>query len=212
MNFRKIANARKGISLTLLIAFTLSVAFALLNVVPLLIRTSAQNDLDATDFDSKKSVSLENYDIRLDGDDAARAAIENFRLAVGRESSFAEAEREKFVAAENRLRQRVPSLVVEYNETLHAPEVIGLDVKTAENGEPLAVRTGKKTPNAETLRQFIYNNNELVGLNEREIGELKTVAARVAHARSGCPDFGNTSRAAKSQECYAHRQRGRELI
>ena len=187
---KKFANARK------FVAFIMLTAFVLLNAAPF----RAQNERNAADFDAGKSKSpnWENYDIRLDG--AARAAIENYRTAAGRESSFAGAVNENFVAAENRLRQRVPTLKVEYNDTLRVPEVIGLDVGILESGGRLAARSGKKTPNAETLRQFIYDNNELIGLRAANIGELKTTAdytnpdgvlsyAHLAQSINGVPVF-----------------------
>lgn len=162
---KKFAVVRKIIALALLSAFALPRAAPLMR---------AQIKPGAND-DSKRSKSsgLENYDIRLDK--AANSTLENFRLAAGRDESFAARQREKFAAAENSLRQRVSALVVEYNETLRAPEVVGLDVLLS-NGKNLAARAGERTANAETLRQFIYRNDELFGLNAAQIEELKTVA------------------------------------
>ena len=85
--------------------------------------------------------------------------------------------RQRFADAEKNLRKRVPTLIVEYNDTLDAPEVIFPDVRSDKAFLTVERQTNqRKTSNAEVLRTFLAENKDLVGLTERQIDQLRVVA------------------------------------
>ncbi len=71
--------------------------------------------------------SLSNYDIRTDKH--AIEAIASFRTAAGKNAALIADTRETMARGEAKLKQRVPTLKVEYNIDLQIPEVIAPDVK-----------------------------------------------------------------------------------
>lgn len=122
---------------------------------------------------------LQNYDIRTD--QAAQDKLDFFRAAANRTAASAASDRQAIRAAENALRSRVPSLKVEYNDDLRIPEVIAPDV--LQGKAILAARTNignsKRSSgkgNSQTLRQFISENNRLVGLDAAQIADLNVTA------------------------------------
>jgi hypothetical protein len=116
---------------------------------------------------------IENYDIRTAKHDAAVESLLSFRASAG-VTAFSVADgRDEFVRAENSLRARVPNLRVSYNKDLHIPEVISPDVWKSRI-ESLAGPTG--VARAESLRNFVRENNGLVGLNDPQADSLKVTA------------------------------------
>ena len=118
----------------------------------------------------RAEAGIENYDIRTDKSKAED--LLNFRLSVGKNAAEIADVREGFVAGENTLRERVPTLKVEYNEDIRIPEVIAPDVDKGRaflTGASRAKRSGN-------LRRFISENASLIGLNGDQAGQLKVSA------------------------------------
>lgn len=115
---------------------------------------------------------LENYDIRQDKtEDTTRY------LATTRESARVSAERsatirKDFRSGEEHLRQSIPSLTVEYNEDIVIPEVISPDVNSTET----LTRGSSGIKNAEVLRNFVRQNNSLIGVNDNQANQLRVTA------------------------------------
>lgn len=122
----------------------------------------------------EQTISLANYDIRTDGDEAARQSLSNFRRQAGLDSSLTEAARKKMRDGETDLRRRFSSLKIEYGERLQIPEIVSPDAARSNIGEWLtAPANGKR---ADVLRSFVKQNAELFGLDARQIDALKTTA------------------------------------
>src|SRR5215213_5156393 len=71
--------------------------------------------------DEKKS---ENYDIRTDNGEAARAALEKYIAEAGKSAARLADERKRAPAAVEKLRAASGNLQIEFNEDLRVPEVI----------------------------------------------------------------------------------------
>ena len=114
--------------------------------------------------------ALPNYDIRTDK--TASDRISGFRQTSGRSAVAVADVREQFVAGEDGLRGRVPTLKVEYNPDSRTPEVIAPDVK--QGRASLTSATGEKR--SDVLRNFLKENTNLVGVNEQQLDSLKLFA------------------------------------
>ena len=113
---------------------------------------------------------IPNYDIRTDK--FAIELIASYRSQAGRNASEVADVRDEMVRGEEKLRQRVPTLRVEYNIDLRIPEVIAPDVKQGR-----AFLTKRSTNNrAEHLKAFLNENNELIGARSSQIDKLKVFA------------------------------------
>lgn len=137
----------------------------MLAVVPAFFEASAGTEK----FDDEAKVRGD-YDIRRDKNGVPRLA--EYRLSVSKNAVEIADIRDGFVRGEERLRDRVPTLKVEYNEDIKIPEVIGPDVKqgNAFLTQPSSAERGK------LLIDFLKGNNELVGLVTEQIDQLKVVA------------------------------------
>jgi hypothetical protein len=120
---------------------------------------------------NEKTVSqdpeLANYDIR--SDKSAYQKLAAFRDSSGTSAAAVADIRQSFVNGEDALRLRVPTLKIEYNTDIRIPEVIAPDVSRGKAF--LADATGAKRSN--TLRSFLKENNELIGVGDTEIESLK---------------------------------------
>ncbi len=166
-----LSGTRGGLLLTL---FVLGVVTALI-LVPaqfrpeagvqtgdgLVVRTTSSDDL------------LPNFDIRNSKVENREEFFSAARQAVGKSASDIADFREGFVRGEEDLRTRVPSLKIEYNEGARIPEVITPDVWKA-NIERLTGPSNAK--NAESLRNFAKQNNDLVGMQPGQLDRLKVIA------------------------------------
>ena len=113
---------------------------------------------------------LDNYDIRLDSKAADKMA--EFRSRSGRSAVNVADARDEFVRGESALKQRVPTLKVEYNDRLHIPEIIGPDPtqgRASLTGQTNAAR-------AETLRTFAKENAGLIGVSNAQADSLIVTA------------------------------------
>ena len=165
------SGTRRGLLLTLLV---LGVVTALI-LVPsqfrpeagakkgegLFVRTSSHDD------------GMEKmWDIREAGkDEASGDALGRFRDSVGRSASAVADAREGFVRGEAALKSRLPNAKIEYNLDIRIPEIITPDV-WKNRVEYLTPPSNAKR--SDILRNFIKENNELVGMTNQQIDSLKT--------------------------------------
>lgn len=144
---------------------------AMFVVAPILFPSQAVVDNStAFSLSKKQTEGLPNYDIRID--ENAVDTLVRFRGAAGKSAVTINAAQQKFEQAEAVLRQRVSSLVVEYNQDLRVPEVIAPDSRK-ENAFLTTPAAGK---NSSILRSFVKSNNELVGLTDRQVDDLRLTA------------------------------------
>jgi hypothetical protein len=130
-------------------------------------KNSKKESIDRTDSHEE---GIENYDIRTDkykGD-----ALLGFRQSAGKNAVVIADTRDRFVAGENLLRQRVPTLKVEYNNDIRIPEVIAPDV---DKGRAFLTEASNSR-HSEILRNFVRENNDLVGVEDEQINLLKVAA------------------------------------
>jgi Zn-dependent metalloprotease len=113
---------------------------------------------------------LEDYDIRTDK--KAAATLLNFRQAAGKDAVAIADVSDDFVAGEKKLRQNVPTLKIEYNAELRNPGLIAPDV--AQGSAFLTAPSSASR--AEILRDFLRDNDSLVGMNDEQINNLKVTA------------------------------------
>lgn len=120
-----------------------------------------------------EEASLPNYDIRTDKD--ALAKVESYRVVAGLSAVDVKTERNAFKSGEASLRERVPTLKIEYNGDIKIPEVIGPDVSKGRHflTTPTAVHDGKRAP---ILVNFLKENSSLIGVSSTEIDSLKVAA------------------------------------
>jgi len=117
--------------------------------------------------------ALPNYDIRTDKDAASK--IDSYRSVAGLSALNVKAERNGFLAGEASLRERVPTLKIEYNSDIRIPEVIGPDVSRGRHflTTPATPVEGKRAP---ILIDFLKENTSLIGVSSGEIDSLKVAA------------------------------------
>ncbi|MEP6923829.1 MAG: M36 family metallopeptidase, partial [Pyrinomonadaceae bacterium] len=114
---------------------------------------------------------FENYDVRRDK--KAKEKLEGFRAASGKNSLSISNEIQKMRTGEASLRNRIPTLQVEYNSNLNNAEVIAPDVK---QGKSFLTDVAGASKDAETLRLFVKENCELVGFNASQADDLIVTA------------------------------------
>ncbi len=152
--------------------------FAALFIVPQMFNTEAvvtgQNAKGLFNRTESHQPNLENYDIRTDKSEEVSEALLRFRRESGKTASAIADTKENFVRGEENLRTRVKSLKVEYNSDLRIPEVITPDVYKAKI-ERLSAPSAAGIKNAEILRNFAKQNNELVGMNNTQLDNLKVL-------------------------------------
>ncbi len=113
---------------------------------------------------------LENYDIRTDK--AAAETLLSFRQTAGRNAVEIADTRDKFVAAEERLRQSVPTLKIEYNRELLNPEIIAPDILQGR----AFLTSPSNAKHSTILRDFAKGNNDLLAMSDEQINDLKITA------------------------------------
>jgi hypothetical protein len=166
MNKKEVAKSRKSFVLGF-VFLALIAAFVLL---PLDFNRQAEAAKQNNPNGSREAEKIGYYDIRADKKSAD--TLNNFRAAQGLTAVELADRREAFVRGEESLRERIPTLKIEYNAELGNPEIIAPDVL---QGRALmtAPSSGKRS---EILRNFIKDNSALVGLSRAQIDDLKTVA------------------------------------
>ncbi|HTK26117.1 MAG TPA: M36 family metallopeptidase, partial [Pyrinomonadaceae bacterium] len=157
----------------LLLCLGFTALFAMLAILPYWFRseagprTSKQVSASKT---SSRDPELPNYDIRTDK--AAGNKIIEFRGRVHKDASAIADIRDNFVRGEESLKQRVPTLKVEYNNDLRIPEVIGPDIK--QEKAVLASANGQR--HSDVLRSFLQQYSDLIGVSSTGEDNLKTFA------------------------------------
>ncbi len=116
---------------------------------------------------------LENYDIRTQKGQEIEDAFLKYRNETSKDAASIADIRDGFVRGEEDLRSRVPSLKVEYNEDIRTPEVITPDVWKGKIDRLTESSTVKRS---EILRNFVKENNSLIGVSDAEADSLKVLA------------------------------------
>jgi hypothetical protein len=163
------SNLRK----VLLALFVSSLAAAIL-FLPLYLRSSAQNRSTSSSglvaSPGSHDDGLRNYDIR--NDKASAAKLGTYRSSLGKTTALVTNIRDGFARGEESLRDRVPTLKIEYNTDLGIPEVIGPDVR---QGKAFLAKAaiGKRS---DVLKNFLTENHAIIGLETSEVSGLKVTA------------------------------------
>src|ERR1044072_4321913 len=168
MNKRMTADYR---GIVLLSLFVLGAVVAL-TILPYKFQSEAGNKKTAWRTESFEP-GFENYDIRIDKSTEASDFITGARQSAGRSPELVGTVRENFTKGEEILRGQLPTLNVAYNESIRTPEVIAPYIN-----QGFKTLTGPSTgvKNAETLRNFIKQNNDLIGMDDRQASQLKVSA------------------------------------
>ena len=119
------------------------------------------------------SEGLENYDIREQQDPNVAEALSKYRLKTGKDSAMVADIRDGFVRGEEILRSKIPGIKVEYNRDLRIPEVITPDMWRFEVERLTAPSEMKRS---EILRNFVKQNNNLIGVSDVQADNLKVTA------------------------------------
>jgi hypothetical protein len=160
----KVADARKSFAIVF-VFLGLIMAFVFL---PDRFRSQAGNPQKTSAAPQVEEISY--FDIRTDK--KSRDLLNGFRAAQGLSAVEVADQRDAFVSGERSLKAKVPTLKVEYNKELGNPEIIAPDV--LQGAALLTAPSGTKR--SEILRNFIRENNALVGLSTAQIDELKVTA------------------------------------
>lgn len=163
------AEQRKGLLLSFL-TLGLIGAFA---VLPSHFRSTATvGNQEAAARTQSHFPGFENYDIRKDKSVVAENALAEFRAAAGKSEAAIAQERAEMKSGEKNLLRRFPNLEIQYNEELDNPEVIA-----PKAGLGKSVLTAPSTAKrSEALRSFVKDNNDLVGLADVQVDNLKVAA------------------------------------
>ena len=173
MQNSSLSGTRRGLLLTLVILGVVT----MLIVVPSQFRPTASAKKGEglfTRTTSQDDGLPKMWDIRDASKDPAQAElIERFRQSVGKDASAVADLRDGFVRGEAELKARLPQAKVEYNLDIRTPEVITPDVYSS-RVEFLSGPSSAKR--AEILRNFVKENDSLIGINTAQANSLKVVA------------------------------------
>src|SRR6186713_439717 len=170
MQNSSLPGTRRGLLLTL---FFLGVVTALI-LVPSQFRSEAVSKGEGLfTRTSSADPGLPNYDIRTGKGNEIGDYFDSARQSVGKDAVAVADVRDGFVRGEEALRSRIPTVKFEYNEDIRIPEVITPDVWKKSIEWLSSPSTAKR---ANILRDFVRENNELVGMNNSQIDGLKVVA------------------------------------
>src|SRR5688572_4562124 len=171
MQNSSISETRRGLLLTL---FILGLVTALV-LVPSQFRPEAGAKAGEGLYTRTVSAdpSLPNYDIRTAKEDGLDEYFSSARQAVHKDAAVVADIREAFVRGEGALRTRLPNVKFEYNDDIRIPEVITPDV-WKENVEFLTSPSTAKR--SDILRNFVRENNDLVGVTDEQANSLKVLA------------------------------------
>ncbi len=159
--------SRRRIVFCLFILAALTAVF----VLPFHMRSNAAKGM--IERTESHEADLPNYDIRVDK--SAFEKIAAFRSGLGKNASQIADAREAFGRGESALKQRVPTLKVEYNSDIRSPEMIGPDVKQGRAFLTTST-TRSGTKHANVLIDFLKQNTELVGADTAQIDGLRVAA------------------------------------
>ncbi|HEX8638049.1 MAG TPA: M36 family metallopeptidase, partial [Pyrinomonadaceae bacterium] len=166
------AENRRGLLFSL---FVLGLLAALV-IVPYQFRSQAvaSGEQSAAKFprEAGNSKNYEYYDIRHHKNDLKSEALADFRKSAKVSASAIADVKDDFVRGEEALKQRVPTLKIYYNRELGNPEIIAPDV--LQGKAALTAATSEKR--SEVLRRFAKDYDNLVGVSDEQIDNLKTTA------------------------------------
>lgn len=111
------------------------------------------------------------YDIREDK--AKFEILADFRQSIGKSAASVADSRDGFVQGEKAIQTRIPHVKIEYNNDIRIPEVITPDVMQKEIKFLSAPSSRKRS---EILRDFLKENNQLIGINGDQANSLKVTA------------------------------------
>src|SRR5687768_17945877 len=134
---------------------------------------SGQQQSDETVSERKSEPEFPNFDIR---NEKRNDVIDYFvaaRTAQHKNASAVADIRDDFARGEAALKARVPNVKFEYNTDMRAPEVITPDVW--QDGIDFLSRPSGLT-RSEILRNFVKENNRLIGVTDTQAVELKVTA------------------------------------
>ncbi len=152
----------------ILLTLTVLSLAAIIFIVPFNERGKASGVLNP--ITKSHSDELPNYDIRADK--SATDKIAAYRAASARTAPQIADIRDEFISGETALRQRVPTLKVEYNSDIRTPEVITPEVNLGRE----FLTSGSNDKRSETLREFVKENNSLIGVSDTQADALKVTA------------------------------------
>ena len=115
---------------------------------------------------------LPNYDIRTDKTSSSVLAV--YRQGMNLSDVKLKAARQELLNGEVELTRSIPNLKVEYSPDLGAPEVIGAEAVSGICLTGPTVPAGQK--HADVLRDFLRQNNSLIGLSDAQVSQLKLTA------------------------------------
>jgi hypothetical protein len=170
MQNSSLPGTRRGLLLTLLV---LGVVTALI-LVPSQFRSEAVSKGEGL-FTRTRSADpgLKNFDIRTEKSNEIGDYLDAARQSSGKDAVAVADVRDGFVRGEDALRSRIPNVKFEYNTDLRIPEVITPDVWKKSIDWLSSPSTTKR---ADILRNFVRENNELVGMTSSQIDRLKVTA------------------------------------
>ncbi len=142
-------------------------------ILPLQFQTEAGRQKGLITRTESHVPGLENFDIREDTGKSSSEQLMRFREAAGKDAAAVADIRQEFVRGEEALRQRVPTLKVEYSTNLRSPQVISPDVWKADIERLTSPSSARR---AEILRNFIKENNGLVGVSDQQADGLRVSA------------------------------------
>lgn len=117
---------------------------------------------------------LPNYDIRdLAKEEVVMDFFASARGKLNKDAAVVADIRESFVRGEEALKTRLPHVKFEYNTDIRSPEVITPDVWKSDISWLSSPSTAKRS---EILRNFVKENNDLVGVNDQQADALKVSA------------------------------------
>ncbi|MFN2412293.1 MAG: M36 family metallopeptidase, partial [Pyrinomonadaceae bacterium] len=164
MTSRFESGSRRSVLFALIVLAIITAIF----VLPFQMRSEAAKDLFQRTESHKDG--LPNYDIRTDK--TAIDKLAGFRTGFGRDASEIADLRNVMVRGEQSLKQRVPTLKVEYNGDIRIPETIAPDVM---RGRAFLTRPSS-VKRSDILKDFLNRNTELIGASREQINDLKVAA------------------------------------
>ncbi|HKP67812.1 MAG TPA: M36 family metallopeptidase [Pyrinomonadaceae bacterium] len=164
MKNKEVAKARKAF----ILGFLFLGLIAAIVFLPYQFRSQAGNTPKTS---ANQQVEKSTYfDIRTDK--KSIDILNAFRAAQGRSAVQIADQRDAFVRGEQALQQKVPTLKVEYNKELGNPEIIAPD---ALQGRAF-LTAPSSAKRSDVLKNFIKENDALVGLSNQQIDDLKVAA------------------------------------
>ena len=168
MQRRFLGDWRGGVLLCLLI---LGIA-ATLVVLPTYFHSEAGTGLGLLERTSSLDDGIPKmWDIREAKD--GEAGLASLRERAGKNEALVSDLRMGFKRGEEALRQRMPSVKIEYNHDIQIPEVISPDVYKARVEWLTGPSDAKRS---DILRNFVKENEELIGVTSQQVDDLVTVA------------------------------------